>query len=358
MATTIHSSRLRQVAALAAAALLAATLHAQAAGTPVITNAVADSSIGMLTIDGASLPASPQVVLGTLPLVVLAATASEIQAVLPPGIPPGTYLLVVTGTGKHPTSASFVVTIGAVGPQGPPGTDGAQGIPGPPGPDGPPGPPGPPGPAGSALTDVREFTSTGTLLIPAGVTRVLVELWGPGGGGGGSGAGFCTVVFGQLLCFVGPTGAGGGGGAYVRAVVAVTPGATYDIVIGSGGAGGPGQPLDRSVPPGTGVSGTATQIKLAGTVLAAAAGGEGGNPSGGLGGVASGIGISRDGVPGGISAGPSGGVGGHAGSLAALLPAAGQGGDGAPVSPLGVQGEPQAGVNGFPGQNGYAVIVW
>lgn len=48
------------------------------------------------------------------------------------------------------------------------------------------------GVGGSAFADrfkpaVTTFTSSGTMVVPAGVTRVIVEAWG-GGGGGGSGA--------------------------------------------------------------------------------------------------------------------------------------------------------------------------
>jgi hypothetical protein len=64
------------------------------------------------------------------------------------------------------------------------------------------------------------------------------------------------------VCFVGPSGAGGGGGAYLRAVVAVTPGATYDVVIGTGGVGGTGQALDRVLPPGTGGVGTPQRAQV------------------------------------------------------------------------------------------------
>jgi hypothetical protein len=208
------------------------------------------------------------------------------------------------------------------------------------------------------LHDVREFVTSGSLIIPAGVTRVLVELWGAGGGGGGSGAGDCVSIFGHTVCFLGPSGAGGGGSAYVRAVVKVTPGSTYAIVIGTGGIGGTGQPSDHSVPPGTGGTGTPTQIKFGSTVLAAAAGGHGAGLEGGAGGLASTIGISRAGLPGNFGTNISGGTAGHPGFAAALLPTAGQGGNGASPLPLDSGGFPQAGLNGLAGNAGYAVILW
>lgn len=343
---------------LGLAAALAVSVHAQPA-TAVITSAHPDFTTGLLTIDGANLPASPAVFLSSSQLTVLTAGPARIQALLPVGIPPASYRLVVTGAGKSATSASFTVTIGAVGPQGPAGESGLPGIQGPPGPEGPPGAQGPPGPAGGgALNDVREFTTSATFTIPSGVTRVLVELWGAGGGGSGSAAGLCTVVFGQRVCVVGPSGAGGGGGAYVRAVVAVIPGATYDVVIGDGGVAGVGQPLDRSVPPGPGGPGTSTQLRLGNTIVAEASGGKGGGPSGGAGGGAAAIGISRAGLPGAVGTGSNGGDPGTPGFATELAPAAGRGGAGGPTSALGPIGEPQAGVNGHPGDRGYAVIVW
>ena len=65
-----------------------------------------------------------------------------------------------------------------------------------------------------------------------GITSVKLELWG-GGGGGGSGYGIANNV---SNCST--SGGGGGGGSYTRAVVAVTPGATYTLVIGQGGLAG------------------------------------------------------------------------------------------------------------------------
>jgi len=139
---------------------------------------------------------------------------------------------------------------GAVGPQGPPGVQGDRGFPGLPGAPGAqgaqgiqgvqgvPGPPGPVGPAGlGSFNGMEEFTNPipgtssqvpvapYTWTVPAGVTRVMVEMWGAGGGGsnGTPGPGF---------------GIGGGGGGYARAFLRVTPGTVYSIQVGGGGANG------------------------------------------------------------------------------------------------------------------------
>ena len=66
-------------------------------------------------------------------------------------------------------------------------------------------------------------------VVPAGVTSVIVELWGGGGGGGGSpGTCFC--------CYMGH---GGGGGAYSRkTLTGLTAGQSYTVCAGAGGWGG------------------------------------------------------------------------------------------------------------------------
>src|SRR5262249_4088653 len=114
---------------------------------------------------------------------------------------------------------------GPVGPLGPIGPTGSAGAMGPIGPIGPTGPQGPAGTAGTGiLNGTQDFASSGSWTAPSGVTRVIVELWGAGGGGGDCGG---------TACF--NPGIGGGAGAYAKSVLAVTPGATYTINVGSGG---------------------------------------------------------------------------------------------------------------------------
>jgi hypothetical protein len=120
------------------------------------------------------------------------------------------------------------------------------------GPIGPPGPQGAAGPAGSGgggFNGIQEFTSSATFTVQAGVTHLLVETWGGGGGAGGIGGslsysftcspcnfGTCGVCTGTCT---GGFGGGGGSGGYTRAVITVTPGATYNVIVGAGGQ--PGQ---------------------------------------------------------------------------------------------------------------------
>lgn len=76
----------------------------------------------------------------------------------------------------------------------------------------------------------QSFTSSGSWVCPAGVTKVLV--WGMGGGAGGGGGSNATASAG---------GAGGYGAAGVTlkpVLLDVVPNTTYTITIGAGGSGG------------------------------------------------------------------------------------------------------------------------
>ncbi|MCZ2338112.1 MAG: hypothetical protein LC127_07900, partial [Chitinophagales bacterium] len=80
------------------------------------------------------------------------------------------------------------------------------------------------------------FTTPGTYTwtVPPCVTSVTVKVWGGGGGGGGAIA-IARNSTGDEAC----SGAGGGGGAgFSMKTFAVTPGETYNIVVGAGGIAG------------------------------------------------------------------------------------------------------------------------
>jgi len=75
----------------------------------------------------------------------------------------------------------------------------------------------------SDLSEYKNFETfrtvgTNAWTVPAGVTKICIELWG--GGGGGSNFG------------------GGGGGGYIKAYFTVTPGSSVSYTIGTGGSGG------------------------------------------------------------------------------------------------------------------------
>lgn len=105
------------------------------------------------------------------------------------------------------------------------------------------------------ITETWTTAQTVNWVCPQGVTSVVVELWGGGGGAGGN-----VVVFGSAP--------GGGGGAYSKKTVSVSYGNTYQIIIGSGGAGAP----NSSFP----TAGQSGQNSVFGSSLVVAVGGSGG----------------------------------------------------------------------------------
>jgi hypothetical protein len=129
-----------------------------------------------------------------------------------------------------------------------------------------------------ALTTTTTFTSNGTLTLPSTLVGQVEILAVAGGGGGGDGNAH---------------GGGGGAGELIEGATTLTAGASYSVVIGTGGAGAPGN--DQP-----GASGTNTSISLSGTtVLQAVGGGRGGGYQG----------LPFSGGSGGGGSGPSATVG-------------------------------------------------
>jgi hypothetical protein len=234
---------------------------------------------------------------------------------------PGSSPSVMNGGTANAADLTFLI------PQGATGATGGQG------------PAGPAGPGG--FNGIQEFTQSGTFIVPTGVTHVLAEMWGGGGGIGGSG-GAVTVTF-SILCSdpfasgctatvtcPGGTGGAGGSGGYLRAVVAVTPGATYNVIVGSGGNNGTagfngGTFLGNATPGTPGMAGGDSQIlDNTGNLLIDAKGGQPGNAgtpavpngvgcfpgsagnpgAGGAGGTGTNV-IGRAGTPGSTNGGPA-----------------------------------------------------
>jgi hypothetical protein len=81
-----------------------------------------------------------------------------------------------------------------------------------------------------SFTNMQVYSAAGssTFTVPAGVTKIMVEVWGGGGGGGNSSA---TVT--------GTVGSGAGGG-YGRSIISVVPGENYSVIVGAGGTAGSG----------------------------------------------------------------------------------------------------------------------
>lgn len=132
----------------------------------------------------------------------------------------------------------------------------------------------------------------GNYTVPAGVYRIRVHLWGPGGGaGGGSGASN------------GYEGTGGGGGGHTKKEIDVTPGQVIPYVNGTRGIGGG--------PGGAGTAGTTTSF---GAFCSATSGSPGEHGK---------FGISGNIAPGGVGIGGDLNLQGGAGTGA--LPAASDG---------------------------------
>lgn len=200
-------------------------------------------------------------------------------------------ITIVAGNNDLNVTLLPILTVGPPGPKGDKGDkgergetgaqgiQGMQGIQGLKGDTGDPGPQGPPGitpaeitaiqqqittiqqqitqiqQAGSGgLNGIKAFRNTAndgstaiySWVAPAGVTRVMIELWG--GGGGGS------------------PFRGGSGAAYSRSVISVTPGTVYTIKVGGGGLSA--IPFGRSA-----TDGSDSSMSLASTILIFAGGG-------------------------------------------------------------------------------------
>jgi hypothetical protein len=167
---------------------------------------------------------------------------------------------------------------------------------------------------------VQTFTSSGTFIVPAGVSQVEVELWG---GGAGSYASVPNLSSG-----------GGSGGGYARKLVAgLVPGQVIPVIVGTGGAAGttsgsaaggggtssfgqyvgatggslnylatPSAPENGATPPGVGVGG---DVNLTGS-----AGQAGIQNQGGMGGAAPMGGTQNSGTTGNTGTFPGGGAAG------------------------------------------------
>jgi hypothetical protein len=171
-------------------------------------------------------------------------------------------------------------------------------------------------------TTSKTFDADGTFVVPPGVTSITVEAWGAGGGTRNDGTA--------------RTG-GGGGGAYARSVLTVTPGQSFAVTVGTGGA-----PAS-----GTGQSGENSSF---GTNVIAA-GGAGGTNSGGTGGT-TGASVGTTKYAGGNGANRGNPVGGGGGG-SAFTNAGGSNGSGT-TGGTGTGNGGNGGNDGQPGNNGTA----
>lgn len=144
-----------------------------------------------------------------------------------------------------------------------------------------------------------QYATSGTYswVAPEGVTSVSAVLIGGGGGGGGS------TAYGGF-----PGGGGGGGALAWKNNIAVTPGNSYSVVVGIGGAGSNG----------TGANGGSS------TFLGVSAGGGNGGDHGSSGSV-----TNPGGTRAGADGGGNGGAGGYGGQFSGYSNGYGGGGGGA-----------------------------
>lgn len=110
---------------------------------------------------------------------------------------------------------------------------------------------------GGGFSNMQVFSSPGTtnFTVPAGVTKLLIEVRGGGGGGGKGNAGGGAV------------GQGGSGGGYGMGIFAVTPGSVHAVTVGAGGLGASG---------GTCTVGGSGGSSSVGALISATGGGGGG----------------------------------------------------------------------------------
>lgn len=126
--------------------------------------------------------------------------------------------------------------------------------------------------------NLQIYINSGTYVVPPGVTRIRVRVWGAGGSGG------CTCEIAQA-----GLAAGGGGGGFGMKVIDTTPGTSYTVTVGAGGAAVNGAVRNNGNAGGTSSFGTAVTCTGGGGGAAnggnagplTAAGGTGGTSTGG-----------------------------------------------------------------------------
>lgn len=171
-------------------------------------------------------------------------------------------------------------------------------------------------------TTTQTLTTSGSFVVPCGVTSLTVQCWG-GGGGGGYGGGSNKQG-----------GGGGGGGGYAYNALTVTSGATYNYTVGTGGLG--------STTSGVNGSNGGASIFIVGATTVSGGGGGGGGAFSGSTGAAGTAGAGTGGTS-NVSGG-AGGAGNATGS--------GGGGEGAPSSGTAGAGNIPNGGTGSTGGDG------
>jgi hypothetical protein len=212
-------------------------------------------------------------------------------------------------------------------------------------------------PITNSSANFQVFTTTGLFTIPSGISQVIVEAWGGGGGGGGGGHGGSPTGDGK-------GGGGGSGGGYGKKYLAVNPGLSITITIGSGGQGGAGSIFFSYIAGDNGINGSSSYFGSS-LVALGGVGGIGGGSCGacpnGTGGSSidySGVGSNGVNTPGGkggfstLKMGLGGNGGGYnsLGLNGELYGGGGGGGGGGAAS--------TSGKKGGNGANGLLIVYW
>ncbi len=165
----------------------------------------------------------------------------------------------------------------------------------------------PPSDVKTRICPFYNFAGNTPFIIPPGVNSIFVEVFGAGGGGGGYG--------GSSPAGGGNPGGGGGAGGYKNRTFSVTPGTSYNIVVGIGGAPGAAgaSSSNKGTPGGAGGSGKNGSLSSFSSLLTAKGGG-GGTGGGGApttdGRGGGGVGIGGAGGEIDANPGKNGGLGG------------------------------------------------
>ena len=113
-------------------------------------------------------------------------------------------------------------------------------------------------------------TTAGWSFPSAAFSTVIVGGCGGGGGGGGGGYGF-TVTTSSAA-----GGGGGGGSQYLERFITLTPGSSYDFIIGNGGSGGTHGIAGSTTASTPGTGGQDSTIEASAVILARFIGAQGG----------------------------------------------------------------------------------
>lgn len=124
--------------------------------------------------------------------------------------------------------------------------------------------------SGSGFSNYMVFNTSGTFTVRAGVSKIMVEMWGGGGAGGGSA--FINQPLPKLpIQYI---GGGGGGGGYAKVLFDCTQGTNYDVIVGLGGIGGRPVTFDSTGTAYSGSNGGTT--RFGGVSVTGGGGGDGG----------------------------------------------------------------------------------